>query len=142
MAIRLAKPSDLDALYCLSKDGLSKSGYANIEHKESDTRKMLAALIVSESAWVTDNVDGALVAYLQPLWFNHEVTVATDLFFYVKETARSSGVKLVKKYIEWGKKNADDVALSISFGGNIKRTEKFYNRLGFEKVGGAFLLRG
>lgn len=142
MSIRLANPSDLDALYALSKDGLSKSVYSNIEPNEIEARQILAGLIVSGSAWVTENVDGALVACLQSLWFNNSVLIASDLFFYVQDSAVSDGVKLVKEYKKWGKENADKVSLSITFGGDISRTEKFYELIGFEKIGGSYLLRG
>ena len=141
--IRLAEPKDIDAIVKLSIEAHNKSdAYNNIKYDESDSRKVIGGLIVSGSVWVTDKVDGVLIAYVQPLWFNHSKLVASSLIFYVRDSAKSAGVKLAKKYIKWAKENADEVYLSISFGGDISRTDKFYSRLNFERIGGSYILKG
>ena len=140
--IRLAEPKDIDLIYALCREAHEFSTYSHVPHNEHDARQIFGGLIVAGSAWVTDDVDGILMAYVQPLWFNHSRTAATDLIFYVRDSAVSAGVKLAKKYKKWGKENADDVYLSISFGGDISRTDKFYSRLNFERIGGSYILKG
>lgn len=140
--IRLAQPKDLDKVYEICLEALKSSAYSHIPENEHDARQVFASIIISGSAWVTDNVDGVLLAYLQPMWFNNGIVASTDLIFYVRDGAKSEGLRLAKQYIKWSKENADVTYLTISFGGTIDRTEKLYSRLGFERIGGTYILRG
>lgn len=140
--VRLAKPGDLDLVYELCREAMGKAVYSHLPYNEYDARKMMARLILSESVWVTEKVDGVLMACIQPVWFNSELKTSSDLVFYVRERCKSEGYRLAKEYIKWAKEHVDWVCLSISFGGDIERTEKFYEKLGFVRMGGTYLLRG
>lgn len=140
--VRLAEPKDIDLIYDLCKEALEASAYKNIPHNALDSRKVFAHFMLDNSIWVTDEVDGILIGGIQPLWFNHSKLAAMDVIFYVRDKVKSSGVKLAKAYMKWGKENADVVTLSISYGGDIDRAGQFFERLGFEKIGGAYILRG
>lgn len=141
--IRQAEPSDIDVIAAICIEAHQKSAYAHIPIVEICGRQLIAHCILKGFSWMTECGNGVLLGYTQPLWFDHDKTGATDLVFYVRESAKGDGVKLAKKYLEWGKANADAVMLGITFGGDaMERTEQFYERLGLVKIGGQFLLKG
>jgi len=141
--IRKAGPDDLDLIYDLSLEALGRSTYKDIPHDEFHAKKIFGGLILNQFAWVTESGNGLLLGKISPIWFNPKVMVASDVIFYVRSGEKMrAGVNLLKKFIEWGKDNADEVAMSISFGHNIDKTEQFYEHFGFKRIGGDYLLRG
>lgn len=139
--IRQATEYDLNAIYELCLEAHQNCPYSHVEHDEVETKRLFAKIIFTQFAWVTEDLNGVLLACFQPLWFNPEKIGATDLVFYIRPESRGAGGALVRKYIEWADE-ADMISLSISFGEEIERVEAFYRRLGFERIGGKFLFRG
>lgn len=137
--IRQANEYDLTEIYELCAEAHAHCPYGNIPHNEREARQIFAKIILTGFAWVAEEIDGILLAYKSPLWFNSEKTGASDLIFYVRDSSKSDGVRLAKKYIEWAQ-DCDIINLTISFGGDFERTERFYEKLGFCRIGGKYQL--
>lgn len=141
--IRAATPSDLNAIYRLCAEGHKKTVYSHIPSDEYQAKKVIASFILSQFAWVTDSLNGVLLAGIKPPWYNTDVKIAGDLVFYVRDCEAGQGVRLLKEYIGWGTSFADVTTLSVSIGEEaMLRAEKLYERMGFLRVGGEFLFKG
>jgi L-amino acid N-acyltransferase YncA len=90
--------------------------------------------------WVAEE-DGKLIGHMGAMCFPHfftHQTISADMWFYVIPEKRGSmsGVKLLKKYIEWSEqKNVKFAQLGITTDINTDRTGALLERLGL-KFGG------
>ena len=72
-------------------------------------------------------------------WWSSEIYLA-DLFFFVYNENRQSkiAVKLIKSFMEIGKKANMKMKLGHVYSGDGDRKDKFYERLGFVKAGSLY----
>ena len=65
----------------------------------------------------------------------------SDLWFFVYKQHRKSNiaVKLIKKFMQIGKKHNINTKLGHVYTGDSERKDKFYERLGLSKVGSLYM---
>lgn len=135
--VRLACVDDLDEIYALCVEAHIKLPYSHIAIDEAELRMIISALVKLGTVWVTNDLTGLLMAAVSPVWFNSKKSMSNDMVFYTK---KGSGVQLIRAYTKWAINHVDMVGISISSGANVERTEKFYQHMGFNRVGGTFIL--
>ncbi len=136
--IRLATSDDRRAIFLLCREVHTLSPYAGIESDDEHVHKVITYLVKQKTVWVTDNVDGVLMVGISPAWFNLSKLMSNDLVFYTKN---GGGAGLLRAFVKWAKENVSLVGISVSSGKKIQRTEKLYKLMGFDQMGGTYLLR-
>ena len=85
---------------------------------------------------------GMLVLCYDSLWFS-DSRYLVNLLYYVNDNHRKSSLAI--RLLERGKKRAAELGLplhmSVTYGTDVERKEKFFLRNGFKKIGGNYLLR-
>lgn len=139
--IRPATPADLDAIYQLCCEAHAASAHAHVSIEPGAAKKRIAAYILTQFAFVTDDLSGVLLGGVGTTWYNPEHRVAGDLVFFVREGQRGrGGRRLLREFKRWGKENAHETVLTVSSGGrHAQRTGRFYELMGATCMGGQFL---
>ena len=79
-------------------------------------------------------IKGVLAASVEPFMFNAKRKWATDLL----NVAEEGGLWLIKKFLKWAELyKVDRVFMGISTG--IERSERLYEAVGLERVGGFYM---
>jgi len=85
---------------------------------------------------------GMLILCYDSLWFSDSRHLV-NLLYYVDDNHRKSSLAI--RLLEAGKKRAAELGLplhmSVTYGTDVERKEKFFLRNGFDKIGGNYLLR-
>lgn len=123
-----------------------ESRFRRFPVNEAKSSRFFAGIVKLPTAIVLvdgDPVHAMLVAYVQPFWWGDELE-SFDLLLYVSPEKRgsSSAARLVNEY----KKIAVgigvvDPKISTGTGVETERTGKFFERMGFERVGLGFSLK-
>ena len=80
---------------------------------------------------------GYLVAYVKPYLFNRGVSVGQEMLYVVPDSrGGKAAIALMKKLDDLAKENnALEVYAGVANGYNAEKALKFFERLGYEKVG-------
>lgn len=120
MSIRRAGVEDLEWLIVeLRKFAAFFGTKKSIFGPEEYVRSALALLIEKQIVFVAERIDvgpmGFVAGLLQPHTFNPEVTVLSELFWWVKEEHRGSraAAMLLKAFVNFGKANADWITFGL-----------------------------
>jgi len=142
--VREATPDDLSDIYRLFLSAYSLSAYAAFPVDEISVKRTIGQILLGGFAHVTENVDGAILGLIRPALFNPSIKAAATPFFFVQDSARGQGIRLLRAYIKWAEQRAQIVTLSISYGNaeQVKRTERLYERMGFIRAGTEFIKIG
>tara|TARA_R100001377_G_scaffold27565_1_gene14784 strand:- start:477 stop:914 length:438 start_codon:yes stop_codon:yes gene_type:complete len=143
MEIRRATVLDLSALY----------GMLHVMHNESEHRVSsinsekgtgaISAVLHRGIAFVAEE-EGKIVGSIGGMessdWWSSDIYLA-DLWFYVYKDYRKStiAIKLIKKFMDIGKKANIKVKLGHIHGCDTDRKDNFYTRLGLIKAGSTYL---
>jgi GNAT superfamily N-acetyltransferase len=137
--LRLATVEDISELYMMLQ----------VMHSETingtspiDSEKLTSAInnalhrgvvVVAE---IDNKIAGSIGGMETSDWWSSEKYLA-DLFFFVYKEHRQStiAVKLIKSFMEIGKKANMKMKLGHVYSGDGDRKDKFYERLGFVKAG-------
>lgn len=138
--IRCAALSDTAAIGAFLLRQKHHLGYlANVNIDTTRALGSLAEWITSPAAFVyvvtRDHVvDGVMIAQLAPLWCSrHEA--ASLMLICVSPQSRGDGVKLIRRFIRWGKGFDSVKSLILSTSRNDDRVHALYEALGFVKTG-------
>ena len=140
--LRLATVEDISELYMMLQ----------VMHSETidgtspiDSEKLTSAInnalhrgvvVVAE---IDNKIAGSIGGMETSDWWSSEKYLA-DLFFFVYKEHRKStiAVKLIKSFMEIGKKANMKMKLGHVYSGDGDRKDKFYERLGFVKAGSLY----
>jgi len=140
--LRLATVEDLSELYMMLQ----------VMHSETidgtspiDSEKLTSAInnALHRGVVVVAEIDNKIVGSIGGMetsdWWSSEKYLA-DLFFFVYKEHRKStiAVKLIKSFMEIGKKANMKMKLGHVYSGDGDRKDKFYERLGFVKAGSLY----
>ena len=140
--LRLATVEDLSELYMMLQ----------VMHSETingtspiDSEKLTSAInnALHRGVVVVAEIDNKIVGSIGGVetsdWWSSEKYLA-DLFFFVYKEHRQStiAVKLIKSFMEIGKKANMKMKLGHVYSGDGDRKDKFYERLGFVKAGSLY----
>jgi len=140
--LRLATVEDISELYMMLQ----------VMHSETidgtspiDSEKLTSAInnALHRGVVVVAEIDNKIVGSIGGMetsdWWSSEKNLA-DLFFFVYKEHRKStiAVKLIKSFMEIGKKTNMKMKLGHVYSGDGDRKDKFYERLGFVKAGSLY----
>ena len=140
--LRLATVEDISELYMMLQ----------VMHSETidgtspiDSEKLTSAInnALHRGVVVVAEIDNKIVGSIGGVetsdWWSSEKYLA-DLFFFVYKEHRKStiAVKLIKSFMEIGKKANMKMKLGHVYSGDGDRKDKFYERLGFVKAGSLY----
>jgi len=142
LILRLATVEDISELYMMLQ----------VMHSETidgtspiDSEKLTSAInnALHRGVVVVAEIDNKIVGSIGGMetsdWWSSEKYLA-DLFFFVYKEHRKStiAVKLIKSFMEIGKKANMKMKLGHVYSGDGDRKDKFYERLGFVKAGSLY----
>jgi len=140
--LRLATVEDLSDLYMMLQ----------VMHSEAidgtspiNSEKLTAAInsALHTGVVVVAEIDGKIAGSIGGMqttdWWSSEKYLA-DMFYFVYKEHRTStiAVKLIKSFMEIGKKANIKMKLGHVYTGDGDRKDKFYERLGFVKAGSLY----
>jgi N-acetylglutamate synthase-like GNAT family acetyltransferase len=142
MIIRQAKQEDESAIIALGKAMYVESTWINLEFDESKCRESFYNVLFTGLALVAEE-DGAIIGMfggeIQQHIFSNDLMSMDVLHYVIPEFRGSSAAKrMITVYKAWAAAKGvktENVYLGIMSGINVERTEKFYNKLGFERAG-------
>ena len=149
MIIRQSKPSDVEELVELGARMHEESAYAHLPYDAGKVRRLIASsaeesdtqlVLVAEAE---GQVIGMLSGYLTDYFFCDE-TVACDMALFVEKGHRRGGaaVRLIRGFQDWARRRgAREVYLAVSTGVDIDVTGRFYEKMGFSRVGAVYKQR-
>lgn len=143
--IRNATLQDIPALVALGWLMHEESIYAPYSYDPNKVTEMIEALVTTRFgialvAEIDGKVIGGFIGTVVEHWFGHD-TVASDLALFIdpEHRAGSTGLKLIKKYIETAReKNASQIMLANSTGYKSDRVAKLFEAMGFKRRGFVF----
>lgn len=143
MIVRAAAPCDVHGLITLGKHVLAASAKARYPFDEAGAQRMAARCMTDDNAclFVAD-VDGKLVAVLAGAiqrWPYLEAKFATDFLF--ASVRPGAGRAVLRQFIAWAReRRADEVVITVGFGGKSAMKDRLYEREGFTRMGSRFNL--
>ena len=141
--LRMATVQDLSELYVM----------LHVMHSETidgtspiDSEKLISAIntALHKGIVLVFEVDNKIVGSIGGLensdWWSDKKYLS-DLWFFVYKQHRKSNiaVKLIKKFMQIGKKHNINTKLGHVYTGDSERKDKFYERLGLSKVGSLYM---
>lgn len=147
--VRLADITDIKRIHELAQELLADSVYAGIKMDDKQFKLTVAGLIGSKTGAVfvivdeDDTVQGFLLGIIDNLFFSR-ARYATDLATYVRPAFRAFAPFMFRRFTKWArsKPGVAEITLGISSGiGDTERVGRFYQRLGYQPVGGLYVMR-
>ena len=143
MIIRRATLLDVSAIIFLLQMMHKET---EIETPKINTAKMLDRInmLLHKGVVVVAEKDklivGTIAGQVSQDWWTDEQHLA-DTWYYVRKDYRKSiiGKKLLQDFIKIGKEAKVKLRLGHIFSGDIKRKDKFYERMGFVKAGSVYM---
>lgn len=146
MSIRDATLSDISSILELSEAMHQESRFKVFSYDKEKMRALITTLITNDYGIVIvmdDNgIVGGIMAIVSEHYFGRD-KMASDLALFVWQDSRSTKVamKLIKEYIIQAKeKDAVDICISNTTGYKSESVGRFYQMLGFNRVGGNYCL--
>jgi L-amino acid N-acyltransferase YncA len=140
--VRRATFADIPEMLAMGKAAHAQSESAYLPFDEAGAKILGAQCMTSKTlcAFVAEH-DGKIVGLVlgQEQEFPYlKAKFATDVAFYAQHPG--AGRRLLRRFIEWARleRKVDQVVLCVSFGG--KDSTSFFNRHGFRKTGGMFVM--
>lgn len=134
--IRLAEKKDLSLLLALTERFFNVSGYDSIARfDKNDVTNLLLSLIDSETI-LTDGKSAVLGFVVYPLYMNTDCLVSQELFWWVDEEYRSTGVglKMLNEAEKISKQKGAKTIMMLSLNDlDGDKVNKLYERRGYEK---------
>ena len=144
-SITEAEINDIYPQYKLLRKAKKGFGYPTKEHnaeKAIDQLSLCASQGLNFIAKEEGKIVGCMVLCYDQLWFSNE-NFLVDIAYYIEEKHRKSSLAI--KLLNTAKKKANELGLplhiSVTYGTDVERKEKFFLPQGFEKIGGNYLLR-
>ena len=151
IGVRKATLDDLPALVALGR--LMHAEAPELCHASYSAEKVSRVLKMAIEAGgvfvhinAAQEIDGGFAGMIVERWFSTD-KIATDIALFVRPDRRGGlvAVHLIDAFIEWCERQgiaARDVVIGVSTGVNADATGRLYERVGFERIGGIYRLRG
>jgi hypothetical protein len=145
--IRRATMQDLDAMSELGRRVHSASADRDVPLVEVNAKLKVAGIMASKKGFVlvdenAGQITGMLIGFSDEMFFSRS-EYAIALLTYAERPG--AFVWMLKRFLKWAleSRKVAQVVLDCSFGGELgKKAEKLYDRLGFERAGSTFIIRG
>lgn len=151
MIIRNARLEDIETIVELGSMMHAESRFKVLGYNHTKTAQFFENIFgLDDYLMIVCEWDGAIVGgfvgYVTPHWFSDDL-IASDLGLFLSRSYRGTqcAKHLIKHYVQWAKDKGihhDFILLGISTGFQVKRTERFYQHMGFETHGVLMNLRG
>ncbi len=147
--IRLGDLPDMGKIVDLGLELLEQSVYKDIKPDVLKFRKLVGDMMLSKSGRVfvivddNDEPQGFLLGMVSELFFSRD-RYGTDVAVYVRDGFKNHAPEMFQQFIDWAKSKprVKEIKLGISSGMDGKdRTGKFYESMGFDNIGGLYLMR-
>jgi GNAT superfamily N-acetyltransferase len=148
MRIRLALPSDKDALIALAMENQQEVLHGNISINPDRVDQALYGLfdinpgthvlLVAETT--AGQLAGGLLGCVERYYYSDELQ-AQLIQWYLRKAFRGTSIapRLVKAFVTWARtRGASEVFMGVSSGVDIQLTHKMMKRLGFTHLGGNY----
>ena len=149
MVIRPPLEGDIETLLDLGAQMHRESAYSFLPYDRQKVRAFIVSYIedrITRCSLVAE-IDGAIIGMIggtiMDYYFCHEVLVADEILF-VRSDHRTgmAALALIRGLQKWAThQGARELCLSVSSSVNYEATDKLYERLGFNRVGGVFKKR-
>ncbi len=149
MQIRRVTTEDIDEVLELGVLMHAESAYRFLPFDRDKVRRLLLSYAETPetrcmlAAEENGRIVGVFVGYLTDYFFCGE-KLAMDVVLYVGRKYRGSSAarRLLRAFCDWARaRGACEVCLGVSTDVNAERTGKFYERMGFVRVGGIYKQR-
>lgn len=143
--IRVADLVDVPRMLELLREMHGESRFAEFDFDERKVTLLLSSLILKGKAIVLvagKPVCGLILGIVQETWFGKDLS-AFEIVFYVEREKRGGryALELLEGYKQAAAAlGARETKVSEEAGINPEKVESFYSKLGFSKLGTAFLL--
>lgn len=144
MIRRLTDPKWIPQLIALGRGFHAESAYSRLPYDESTCRSALKGALAQPHMSLWANVEGnAVTGFLIGLISDYvftRATYATDLVF----VAKRGGPAIFRRFEKWAKDcGCESIQVGISSGiGDPAKLGKYYERLGYHRVGGLYMRTG
>lgn len=146
MSIRNATLSDIPSILELSEAMHRESRFKLFDYDKEKVTQLLTTLINNEYGIVIvvddDGILGGIMGIVSEHYFGRD-KMASDLALFVQQDSRGTkiAIKLIKEYIvQATAKGAVDICISNTTGYEPESVGRFYQMLGFNRVGGNYCL--
>ena len=140
--IRLATLDDMPELLRMGESFFNASGYSDITtFNKKDTKDLLGRLI-DDGLLLTDGKTSMLGFVVFPMFMNNQTIVAQELFWWVDEKSRKSGIgiEILKRAEDLAKEYGATVMMMLSINElDGDRVNKLYERLGYKQREQSFM---
>jgi GNAT superfamily N-acetyltransferase len=149
MVIRPVRYEDIDEIIEMGARMHAESAYDFLPFDRDKVRHLITTYAEnpeSRCVLVAEEKDilvGMFGGYLTNYFFCNE-TLACDITLFVAQEYRgsSAAVRLIRAFRDWAAaRGAREICLGVSTDVNRERTGKFYERMGFARVGGIYKQR-
>lgn len=147
MKVREATPDDIEGILMLGEAMFKESQFSMYDFDKNKVTDQLHSLIDEEDSLLLiatqeNELLAGFAAKYSEHWFG-KCMVSYDILFFIAPKSRGSIVakRMITKYIEWAKnKQVDEILIGNSTGGNTESTDRFFQLMGFQRIGGNFRL--
>ena len=140
--IRLATLDDMSELLRMGESFFNAYGYSDItKFNKKDTKDLLGRLI-DDGLLLTDGKTSMLGFVVFPMFMNNQTIVAQELFWWVDEESRKSGIgiEILKQAEDLAKEYGATVMMMLSINElDGDRVNKLYERLGYKQREQSFM---
>lgn len=133
---RLAVLSDMDVLLKMGAEFFDASGYSDITTFNKDDLEVLMKELISLGTLLINNRGAMLGFVVYPLFMNKSHLVSQELFWWVNENVRYSGVgiEILKQAEKLSSEHGAKTMMMLSIDDlNGKKVSKLYEKLGYKK---------
>ena len=134
--IRLATKKDMPQILRMGESFFNASGYSDITTFNKEDTETLVEVLIEKETLLTDGKSAILGFLVFPVFMNTSCIVAQELFWWVDEDARSSGVgiKILKSAEAEAKKQGATTMMMLSIKDlDGEKINKLYERLGYSE---------
>ena len=149
MTIRRFAHEDVDAIVEMSARMHAESAYSFLPFDRGKVEDLIKTYIDNPGTYYGlvaedgDRLAGMLGGFLTQYFFCDETLACDDLVFVEPEyRGGTTAARLIKAFREWAAgRGAREVTLGVSTNVNVDATGRFYEGLGFTRVGAVYKLR-
>lgn len=134
--IRLATKQDIPEMLRMGESFFDASGYSDLTTFNKEDTESLFIKLIDDGWLLTDGKSTFLGIVVFPLFMNNSTIVAQELFWWVDESERKTGIgiEILKKAEELAKEHGATAMMMLSIKDlNGDSVNKLYERLGYTR---------
>lgn len=138
----IANADSIPRMLSMCKRMHAESRYSHLDYSEEKMAALIWSLLRHPTGIVLEQPNGLLLGIVDEYWFGRD-KYAYEMLLYVEPAFRGSpqAVRLVQAYIDRAKVfGAKDIHIENTTGIQTEGIENFFQRMGFGRVGGNFLM--